>query len=110
MMDISDGLATDARRLASASGAAVRIDLDRVPVQAGAGRVARATDRTPGWFAAAGGEDYELVCALPRDALGESGLDLYEVGEIEAGPAGEIRFTGAGADDPPRGFDHLLAS
>jgi thiamine-monophosphate kinase len=110
LMDLSDGLATDAGRLASASGAAVRIDLDRVPVQAGAERVAQAVGRTPGWFAAAGGEDYELVCALPRDAFAGSELDLYEVGEIEAGPAGEIRFTGAGAEDPPRGFDHLLSS
>ena len=110
MMDLSDGLATDARRLASASGAAVRIDLDRVPVQAGAERVAQAGGRTPGWFAAAGGEDYELVCALPRDAFDGCELDLYEVGEIEAGPAGAIRFTGAGAQDPPRGFDHLLST
>jgi thiamine-monophosphate kinase len=108
MMDVSDGLATDARRLASASGLAVRIDLDRVPVQAGAGRVADAGGRTPGWFAAAGGEDYELVCALSRSELERCELELYEVGEIEDGPAGEIRFTGAGADDPPRGFDHLL--
>lgn len=109
MMDVSDGLATDARRLASASDVSVRIDLDRVPVQTGAERVAQAGGRTAGWFAAAGGEDYELVCALPRAAFEACELDLYEVGEIEDGPAGEIRFTGAGADDPPRGFDHLLA-
>jgi thiamine monophosphate kinase len=88
---------------------AVRIDLDRVPVQAGAERIAAAVGRAPGWFAAAGGEDYELVCALPRADLEASELELYEVGEIEAGPAGEIRFTGAGSEDPPRGFDHLLA-
>ncbi|MEO9176863.1 MAG: thiamine-phosphate kinase [Gaiellales bacterium] len=110
MMDLSDGLATDARRLALASGHAVRIDLDRVPVQAGVELVARVAGREPGWFAASGGEDYELVTALPRAALAGMDFELYEVGEIEAGPAGAIRFTGAGADDPPRGYDHLLAS
>jgi thiamine monophosphate kinase len=87
----------------------VRVDLDRVPVQAGAERIARAIRRAPGWFAAAGGEDYELVCALPRDRLDQVGVELIEVGEIEEGPAGTIRFTGAGSDDPPRGFDHLLS-
>ena len=108
MMDVSDGLATDAARLALASGASVRIDLDRVPVAPGADVVARAVLREPGWFAAAGGEDYELVCALPRSALAASGVELIEVGEIEAGPEGAIRFTGAGSDDPPRGYDHLV--
>jgi thiamine-monophosphate kinase len=109
MMDLSDGLATDARRLADASSVAVRIDLDRVPVQAGAERIAEAVGRAPGWFAAAGGEDYELVCALPRAAFEASELDLYEVGAIVDGPAGEISFAGVGSDDPPRGFDHLLS-
>jgi thiamine-monophosphate kinase len=108
LMDVSDGLATDARRLAQASGVAVHIDLDRVPVQAGAGTVAALAGRAPGWFAAAGGEDYELVCALPRAAYESCELELVVVGEIEDGPAGSIRFTGEGSDDPPRGFDHLL--
>ncbi len=108
MMDVSDGLATDAARLALASGASVRIDLDRVPVAPGADVVAQAVSREPGWFAAAGGEDYELVCALPRSAVAASGVELIEVGEIEAGSEGAIRFTGEGSDDPPRGYDHLV--
>jgi thiamine-monophosphate kinase len=110
MMDLSDGLATDAARLARASGLAVHVDLDRVPVQAGAAEVARALGRTPGWFAAAGGEDYELVCALPRDAIAGAGVPLVEVGVLEPGTPGAIRFTGAGANEPPRGYDHLLDS
>jgi thiamine monophosphate kinase len=78
-----------------------------VPVQQGADRVARTVGREPGWFAASGGEDYELVTALPRAALATAGIELIEVGEIEDGAAGAIRFTGGGSDDPPHGYDHL---
>jgi thiamine-monophosphate kinase len=108
MMDVSDGLASDVRRLARASGTAVRIDLDAVPAQAGVAAVAAAQGRTAGWFAAAGGEDYELVCAVPPEAIGRAGVPLTVVGELEAGEPGAVRFTGAGSDDPPRGYDHLL--
>ncbi|UVO55259.1 thiamine-phosphate kinase [Sphingomonas sp. SUN039] len=53
MMDVSDGLLIDARRMAVASGLAVEIDLDAVPV-AGE-RMAAVT----------AGDDYELLFALP---------------------------------------------
>jgi thiamine-monophosphate kinase len=108
MMDVSDGLAADARRLAAASGTAVRIDLDAVPVQAGVAAVAAAQGRSAGWFAASGGEDYELACALPREAIERAGVPLTVVGELVTGEPGAIAFTGAGSDDPPRGYDHLL--
>jgi thiamine-monophosphate kinase len=53
MMDVSDGLLIDARRMADASGLEVEIDLDAVPV-AGE-RIAAVT----------AGDDYELLFALP---------------------------------------------
>lgn len=53
MMDVSDGLLIDARRMADASGLALEIDLDAVPV-AGE-RMAAVT----------AGDDYELLFALP---------------------------------------------
>ncbi|MEP6785834.1 MAG: thiamine-phosphate kinase [Sphingomonadales bacterium] len=55
MMDVSDGLLIDAQRMADASGLAVIIDLDRVPV-AGE-RMAAVT----------AGDDYELLFAAPAD-------------------------------------------
>ena len=58
MIDVSDGLARDVRRLAAASS--VGLALDAVPVAAGA-----TLDEALG-----GGEDYELVFSHPRpDAL-----------------------------------------
>jgi thiamine-monophosphate kinase len=107
MLDLSDGLAGDAERLAAASGLAAHVDLDAVPVEPGVESVAEAAGRAPGWYAAAGGEDYELLVAAPAAALAGSGVPLTVIGELTDGPAGQVTFTGAGSDDPPRGFDHL---
>jgi thiamine-monophosphate kinase len=107
MLDLSDGLASDAARLAEASRVTCRIDLDQVPAQDGVAAVASSLGRTAGWFAAAGGEDYELLAALDPEDVPLAGLPLTVVGAVEAGLPGQVVFTGAGADEPPRGFDHL---
>jgi thiamine-monophosphate kinase len=55
MLDLSDGIATDVRRLAAASGTGAVVELERLP-------------RAPGATveqAATGGEDYELLAAVP---------------------------------------------
>jgi thiamine-monophosphate kinase len=53
MADISDGLLIDAARMAEASGLAVEIDLDAVPIPKGADRMTAVT----------AGDDYELLFA-----------------------------------------------
>ena len=62
MIDVSDGLASDLRHLADASG--VGVVLDRVPVAIGVGRVSD----DPEAMALGGGEDYELLFAAPDPA------------------------------------------
>lgn len=91
MMDVSDGLLLDARRMAEASGVAVGIALDAVPVPP---ELARDKLRAVTW-----GDDYQLLFALPpgmdpvvpaarigRFAPG-SGLTLSEDGRPVALPA-----------------------
>ena len=58
MIDVSDGLVQDLRHLCAASRVGARIALDRIPVPP---RVHRAGPM----LALTGGEDYELLCAVP---------------------------------------------
>ncbi len=113
MIDVSDGLGADAEHLAAASGLGIEIELERVPVAAGVVEAAAAAGRDAGELVVAGGEDYELLCAVPRGALAactravaEVGCPLTEVGRFVPGSAVRIRLPG-GRSVPPGGHDHL---
>jgi thiamine-monophosphate kinase len=64
-MDVSDGLALDASRLAEASGCGAELDLSAIPISADARRLAASTARTPLDHALGDGEDFELLLAAP---------------------------------------------
>ncbi|MEF8787483.1 MAG: thiamine-phosphate kinase [Planctomycetota bacterium] len=77
LIDISDGLSTDALHIARASGVGLEIEAAKIPVSTDARQLARETDRRPEWHALNDGEDYELLfCVSPGDAerLQEEGL------------------------------------
>jgi thiamine-monophosphate kinase len=67
MMDLSDGLSTDVRRLAAASGCGAQ--LDAIPVAESARALAIAREEDPERFALAGGEDFELLVAIRARAF-----------------------------------------
>lgn len=105
MMDLSDGLGADAGHLAAASGLALEIELSRVPVHPAARAEARLAGQRPALFAAWGGEDYELVAAMPPDFSGSPELDVTQVGQFTEGSG--VCFTLDGRPVAPGGYDHF---
>jgi thiamine-monophosphate kinase len=91
MMDLSDGLATDLGHICQESGVGARVRVDRLPIAPAVREVAEALGRNAVEWAAAGGEDYELLvtCSpgaaedLARGLQQATGTPLTVVGEIE---------------------------
>jgi len=102
-IDLSDGLASDVRRLAEASGAGV--ELDTVPTAPEAQRVADARGWDAEAMTLAGGEDYELLVALPAD-LDAGAFGLIPIGRVVDDG---VWFVRDGQRTPLRqtGFDHF---
>jgi thiamine-monophosphate kinase len=107
MLDVSDGLAQDLSHVASASGVALELSRDALPVDAEVAAAARDLGVDPRDWVAGGGDDHAFTATLPQDvwqrlAPGDSGLT--RVGRVEAGD-GFVRWVGG----PPSscGHDHF---
>jgi thiamine-monophosphate kinase len=108
MLDLSDGLASDAQRLADAGGVRVVLDAAALPLAPGVAEVARALSRDPAELAATGGEDFELCVCVPPDRRedAEAAADLTWIGEVAEG-APALEWRGAPGDAAGwRGFEH----
>lgn len=85
-MDVSDGLIGDARKLASASGAGLEIDVARVPFPAECAAPGR-QDRTLLEALLTGGDEYQVLAAVPPDRA-----NSFELAAVAA----RIRVTAIG--------------
>ncbi|HEU5106666.1 MAG TPA: thiamine-phosphate kinase [Solirubrobacterales bacterium] len=114
MIDLSDGLAGDAAHLARAGGVLMQIEAGDLPFADGVAEVAAAAGLDPLQLAVAGGEDYELLAALPPGQLEGASRAVTEadetkltpVGTVAAGEGVEIRLPEGGLLEA-QGYDHF---
>ena len=101
MIDVSDGVASELRHLSAASGVALRVELERLPVMDGVA----ARD------ALSSGEEYELLCAAPTldtaEFTREFGVPLSKIGEASADAPVVVLTEGGRRVDLPQGYDHF---
>jgi thiamine-monophosphate kinase len=98
MIDVSDGLATDADHLAAASGVELRLRLDAVPCAEGVEPEA----------AAVGGDDYELLFAIAPEAraAAEAAAPVSWLGDAGLGSGVVLLDADGRPVEGLRGYEH----
>ena len=113
MADVSDGLLADAGHIADASRLAVSIERDDVPLSPGA-RAAVAADPRLWAKVLGGGDDYELVMAVPvrrraalQAAAGSAGIRITRIGCFARGSGVAVTAGGRAIKAARKGYVHF---
>lgn len=113
-IDVSDGLVADARKLAEASGVAIKIEINRVPFSIPAERWAFTGGDVRKLIT--GGDDYVVMFTAPRELRrsveeteGSQALRLARIGVVEAGAGvSVVNIDGDPITIPQTGYSHKL--
>lgn len=111
MLDVSDGLCIDLTRLCDESAVGAVLQLGDLPLSEALCAGAACLGADPFSFAAAGGEDYELLftaSALPDELLaGAAGFPITCIGEITAQERSIVGIDGSVTPLVARGYEHF---
>jgi thiamine-monophosphate kinase len=114
-MDLSDGLADAAHQVAEASGCGVEIDAGALPIAAGARAWWAARGEDAIVAALTGGDDYELLLAVPPSWRGRlrtvrervADPPLTRVGVLTRDPGARVLNRDGQRERLPGGFEHF---
>lgn len=113
MADVSDGLLADSGHIAEASRLAVGIEREDVPLSP-AGRAAVAANPRLWANVLGGGDDYELVMAVPvrrrvalQAAARSAGIRITRVGRFTPGNGVAVTVGGSAITAPRKGYVHF---
>ncbi len=115
MMDLSDGLSTDLRRLCVASNVGAEVDAALLPVAPCVIPVANALGKEPITYALGGGEDFELLVAIAPRAFATIasrfertfGRPLSRIGTVTAEMTVRMRDANGTRELDPTGWESL---
>lgn len=118
MMDVSDGLVQDLRRMMKASKVAARVDLEKIPMSDAFRQFASKTGRSAEELAIGSGEEYCLLLAVDAKGLKqlqkgfkeEFDRDLYEIGVVEKGKGVSFFKDGKKIEVKSEGYLHFQVS
>ena len=113
-MDLSDGLADAVGQLAQASGTGAIVEASALPIPEAARRWFESRGQDPIRAAVSGGDDYELLFAVPPRSRGRlrtvirqaRGVPVTRIGELTAAPAILLKRDGV-TEAMPDGFTHF---
>jgi thiamine-monophosphate kinase len=115
-IDLSDGLSGDAGHVARASGVALRLEVEAIPLHPGARDMASRLHDDPLEWAIHGGEEFELLLCAPAGALQPHAdlflerfdLGLTRIGRVDEGEGVWMRDE-AGRESrlSARSYDHF---